>query len=591
MKKLFSVLLSLVMTVTLCLGFGQTAVAVEDYDTQITKLEKQIKEYEDKLDWYTSHADSTEGCQYTGASQVVMSSPFIIKTPGFPLGSISSGYIRITNPSYSSDHYNASLLGTYYSSYVKPLGTYTYSYNGTSVPNYEFVDIETYAPEIHKLKEAIENGKYKLENLKEVRDAYNQVSKDMKKSDFFVYLGSDGEYQKITELELSRKLSVELQVGYYDSNGDICNCIILETFKWKSADSKIAKVNSYGLVTGVKQGTTTITGTGRESGKKVTLTVKVNQNPTKNIKLAKESFSISCGKVYTMKYAIDEGSNDVVHFYSSNDNVAWVTDNGKVHSVHSGTAYIAAYTKNGAKAYCKVTVTNKNAPKEDNVYKAVKAAEKYHTNRIDPEGMAEYIVYSIYVNKKTIKVSVFNFEDEIELQTMNWESNLEYNDYINSTAEYTYSISKKAITQKAMREFGNDMYTYKGEYCKAKYIEISTGLGRNESPKVGTTAQMKIKITGRSYGEKSTWTSSDKSVAEVSSSGEVSFKAPGTVTITCKMEGGATDSVTFTVADPDAKKDEQPEPQDDTDDYECTTEESDDYYGYTTEESDDYYEW
>lgn len=145
MKKLVSVLMSLVMTVTLCLCCGLTAAAAKDYDAEIAKLEQKIKKDEEQLEWYETHADDASPYKYTGFSEVVMSNPFIIKTNGFPYDTVPRGYIRITNPSYDSEHYEVSILGTYYSSFVKPLGTYTYTYNGSSVPDYQFVDVETYS--------------------------------------------------------------------------------------------------------------------------------------------------------------------------------------------------------------------------------------------------------------------------------------------------------------------------------------------------------------------------------------------------------------------------------------------------------------
>lgn len=579
MKKLLSILMSLAMTITLCLGCGLTAAAAVDYDAQIKKYEEQIKKDEQQLEWYINHADSSSGYQYTGFSEVVMSSPFIIKTYGFPYGTIPGGYIRITNPNYSSEYYNTSILGTYYSSYVKPLGTSTYTYNGKPVPDYQFVEIETYAPEIQKLKASIEKAKFRINELEQEKKTYNEK----KKADYIVYLVSYSNSREIGQLELSVKEKTSLCVGYYDSNDTLHNAN--ENFTWKSSDTKIAKVNKTGsncIVTGVKYGTATITGIGKETGNKVTLTVKVNPTPTKNIDLAREKLSISCGKKYTMKYTLDEGANDVVHFYSSNDYVAWVSDEGTIHSVHPGTAYIAAFTRKGAVAYCKVTVTNKKAPKEDNTFKAVKAAYAYHTDRIDPEGMAEYYVFDSNINKKDITVSVYNFEDEIKSMIEMYEYNeASYNS--NAIAEYTYSISKKSIIKKTIKSYYGDI-SYKGDYIAAKHISLSSSdLSSGNYAVVGSTAQFTIGLDSKSCGEKYTLTSSNKSIAAISQNGIATFKAPGKVTITCKMEGGATDSVTITVCDEIPKpSDEQETDQDNDDDYyeEYETEELEDDYDY-----------
>lgn len=238
----------------------------------------------------------------------------------------------------------------------------------------------------------------------------------MKKAKYFAYVASEEwlikDYREISQVELSVKENFTVRVGYRNSQKYFYDSG--ESFTWTSSDTAVAKVNKSGVVTGIKQGTAAITGKGKDTGNSVSLTVKVNKTPTKNINLAKKKFSISCGKKHTLKYTIDEGSNDAVHFYSSNENIAWVSDKGTVHSVNPGTAYIAAFTENGAVAYCKVTVKDKNAPKEDNTYKAIKESEAKHSKKIDPDTMAGYHVYDSDIKKSSIKVKVYDFEEEIK---------------------------------------------------------------------------------------------------------------------------------------------------------------------------------
>ena len=114
---------------------------------------------------------------------------------------------------------------------------------------------------------------------------------------------------------------------------------------YKSSNTKIAKVTSKGVVTGVSKGTARITVA--NNGVKKVFTVKVN-NPTLN----KNSVSIKKGKTFTLKIA---GKIGTAKFTSSNKKIATVNAKGKITAKKKGTVTIKVKT-NGITLVCKVKV-------------------------------------------------------------------------------------------------------------------------------------------------------------------------------------------------------------------------------------------
>lgn len=132
---------------------------------------------------------------------------------------------------------------------------------------------------------------------------------------------------------------------------------------WKSSNSKIATVNSKGVVKGLRQGKVTITATTRDgSGKSAKCTVAVSDSvqPVSEVRLSKTSFKINVKKTVALRSAVAPGdaTNQTLVWTSSNPNVATVNQKGKITAVGKGKAYITAAATDGSgqKAVCKVTV-------------------------------------------------------------------------------------------------------------------------------------------------------------------------------------------------------------------------------------------
>jgi hypothetical protein len=114
---------------------------------------------------------------------------------------------------------------------------------------------------------------------------------------------------------------------------------------YKSSNTKVAKVNSKGVVTALKKGTAKITVTNNGVKKTFKVTVKNPKlNATKKTLKVKKNFTLKItGKVGTAK------------FTSSNKKIATVNSKGKITAKKKGTAYITVKT-NGIKLKCKITV-------------------------------------------------------------------------------------------------------------------------------------------------------------------------------------------------------------------------------------------
>ncbi|MEI3228946.1 MAG: InlB B-repeat-containing protein [Lachnospiraceae bacterium] len=133
--------------------------------------------------------------------------------------------------------------------------------------------------------------------------------------------------------------------------------------KWKSSNTKVAKVSRKGKITAKKVGTATITVTTKngatasvkihvQKGKVKTKTLSVTNVTAKKLTLKK-------GKTFTLKMAVTPlTSQDKVKFTSSNKKIITINGKGKIKAIKTGSAKITV--KSGAKVMkIKVTVKKK----------------------------------------------------------------------------------------------------------------------------------------------------------------------------------------------------------------------------------------
>lgn len=111
---------------------------------------------------------------------------------------------------------------------------------------------------------------------------------------------------------------------------------------WSSSNTKVAKVNAKGKITGKKKGTATITVT-LKSGISASVKVKVQKTNVKTTKLtvSTKTVTLKKGKSLTLETVVTPlTSTDKVTFTTSNKKVATVSKTGKITAKKKGTAKI-----------------------------------------------------------------------------------------------------------------------------------------------------------------------------------------------------------------------------------------------------------
>ncbi len=117
---------------------------------------------------------------------------------------------------------------------------------------------------------------------------------------------------------------------------------------WKSSNSTIASVNTYGKVTAKKAGTVTITA----KMKNAEASCRVTINKTK-ISISKASTSIERGE--TIKLTATTSNNSQVTWKSSKKSIADIDENGIITGIKPGETTITAYA-DGSSETCKIKV-------------------------------------------------------------------------------------------------------------------------------------------------------------------------------------------------------------------------------------------
>lgn len=277
---------------------------------------------------------------------------------------------------------------------------------------------------------------------------------------------------------------------------------------FKSSNSSVIsikrKANNKIIVTAKKSGTATITATVSGSKAKAIckIKVKIPTVSTKKVAISPKTATLYTGQTKTLKATVSpsNATYKTVTWSSSNKEIATVTSNGKVKAKKAGTVTITAKVKSTkVKTTCKIKVKN-------------------------PTVHLSSTSGTIYVgNTKTVKATVTPSDKKVV-----WSSSNKSIATVSSSGKIT---GKKAgtVTITAKIKDSNIKKT-----CKIKVKEKSLKLSANEaSIYVGKTKILKATTTPSN--EKVIWSTSDASVATVSSSGKITAKKAGTATITATI--------------------------------------------------------
>lgn len=128
---------------------------------------------------------------------------------------------------------------------------------------------------------------------------------------------------------------------------------------WTSSNNNVATVSASGLVTGVTDGTATITATTASGGYKATCAITVRV-PVSGISVSSTNTTLIKGRTQQLSATVSpaDATNKSYTWSSTNNAVAAVSESGLVTAVGGGSATISATTADGSfSAGCAVTVT------------------------------------------------------------------------------------------------------------------------------------------------------------------------------------------------------------------------------------------
>ncbi len=355
--------------------------------------------------------------------------------------------------------------------------------------------------------------------------------------------------------------TTQLTVGYTPSDTNVRNVA------YSSSDTSIATVSNTGLVTGVAQGSVTITATAETSSGTTTATTSITVTPiaVTSVSLSSNSETIKVGKTVTLTPTISpsNATNKNVTWISSDTSIATVSE-GVVTGVSAGTATITVKTVDGNKtATCTVVVQESSAGGEETfsiTYTDLPSSYQTGSTVYTADSGIKFQAYNCanYSSKMQFKASsgYLQTTEELELQSVtinDRESNALTVYGSNTAGSFSTTITGT-----------NDVYDLTGysyfkiartasgaAYCSS--ITVVTGTPTPTDPTSillsptsaeiapGGTKQLSVSYVPSNANQNKdvTWTSSNTNVATVSSDGLVSVKSTATAgqtaTITAKL--------------------------------------------------------
>ncbi|MBO4946240.1 MAG: Ig-like domain-containing protein [Lachnospiraceae bacterium] len=302
-----------------------------------------------------------------------------------------------------------------------------------------------------------------------------------------------------------------------------------QAVKWSTSDKNVATVSENGLVTAVGGGNATITCTAQD-GSNVKATCKVTVTvPVSGIQLSQTSAELTVGDTLTLTKTIypSDATNQAVTWTSSSDAVASVDSNGKITAKTAGSAVITckSVSDNSVVGICNVTVKAK------------------------VQTPAEIKVSTISLNKttasvtkgKTLQLTATVAPANATNKTVTWSTSNKNVATVSPSGLVTAKSAGTATITCTAKDGSNVKatckITVKNPVVKVTKVTLNKTTA-TLAPK--ETLTLKAAVTPTNATNKAvTWKSSNTKIATVSSSGKVTAKAAGTVTITCTAKDGS----------------------------------------------------
>ena len=302
-----------------------------------------------------------------------------------------------------------------------------------------------------------------------------------------------------------------------------------KTVTWKTSDKNVATVSENGLVTAVGGGDATITCTAKD-GSNVKATCKVTVTvPVSGIQLSQTSAALTVGDTLTLTKTIypSDATNQAVTWTSSSDAVASVDSNGKITAKTAGSAMITckSVSDNSVVGICNVTVKAK-----------VQTPSEIKVNKITLNKTTASVTKG-----KTLQLTATVTPGNATKKEVKWSTSNK-NVAMVSTSGLVTAKSAGTATITCTAQDGSGVkatckITVKNPVVKVTKVTLNKTTA-TLAPK--ETLTLKATVTPTNATNKAvTWKSSNTKIATVSSSGKVTAKAAGTVTITCRAKDGS----------------------------------------------------
>ncbi len=295
-----------------------------------------------------------------------------------------------------------------------------------------------------------------------------------------------------------------------------------ESLSWTSSNTNVATVGPNGTVTGISPGIVTIramTSNGKSASCRVTVFAPIGW-----IKLAPTEVNISVGKSTQLNATADANlsGRTSLTWSTSDTTIATVDENGKVTGKKPGKAFVTVTTSDGKTAQVKVQVSV-----------SMTSVALSPSTMVVSEGSSTTITAILSPSYAT-------------LDGVSWSSN---NEDIATVDDFGILTAHKAgqvtITARAGGKSGICQVTV---VCDADGIELNHDALKMYALSTGELIA-KIISDGPTDG-KLTWSSSDKSIVNVTNGKLLAGKNQGTATITVTTSKGRTDTCHITVVVP-----------------------------------------